>query len=290
MKSIKDAAAETGISEQNIRYYEKQGLIIPSRNSENSYREYSDENINRLKMIRLFRKLDMPVSQIRRLFDGEVTLGSAIHSQIRHLETEKNRMEDAIRFCEKISESQLSDLDADHYLIEMENEEKKGSVFSELIDDYKTVLRSEMKRSFSFMPDVRCDNPREFTDELLKFARQEGIDIVITKEGMSPRFEIDGVEYNAYRTSGRYGITVHCEMTHPEDYIPEGMSEKKYNRYRVISIIAVPLLLFIICNFWVFREALLSEPEGWFGLIIGIILFAADLAFIYYSYGKNFRG
>lgn len=290
MKSIKDAAAETGISEQNIRYYEKQGLIIPSRNSENSYREYSDENINRLKMIRLFRKLDMPVSQIRRLFDGEVTLGSAIHSQIRHLETEKNRMEDAIRFCEKISESQLSDLDADHYLIEMENEEKKGSVFSELIDDYKTVLRSEMKRSFSFMPDVRCDNPREFTDELLKFARQEGIDIVITKEGMSPRFEIDGVEYNAYRTSGRYGITVHCEMTHPEDYIPEGMSEKKYNRYRVISIIAVPLLLFIICNFWVFRKALLSEPEGWFGLIIGIILFAADLAFIYYSYGKNFRG
>lgn len=290
MKSIKDAAAASGISEQNIRYYEKQGLLAPSRNHGNSYREYNDENIKRLKMIRLFRKLDMPVSEIRRMFNGEVTLEDALAGQIKHLQSEKEKLDGALRFCEKISDENLSGMDVDYYLDEMEKEEREGSVFGGFIEDYKAVIRSEMKRAFSFMPDVRCDNPREFTDELLKFAAQEGVDIVITREGMSPRFEIDGVEYKAYRTSGRYGITIHCEMTHPEDYIPEGMSEKKYNRYRVISVIALPILVFLLCNFWVFRDLLLSGPEGWLGLLVGLVLFGSDLAFIYYSYGKNFRG
>ena len=290
MRSIKEAASVTGISEQNIRYYEKQGLILPGRNRENAYREYSDEDINRLKLIRLFRKLDMPITEIRKLLAGEVTLEKAVEQQIQHLQSEKDKMEAALRFCERIHEPELKDLDVDSYLCEMENEEKEGSVFADFLADYKAVIRSEMKRAFSFMPDVRCDTPREFTEELLKFAEQEKMDIVITREGMSPRFEIDEIEYKAYRTSGRYGITVHCEMTHPEDYIPEGMSEKKYNRYRMISIIALPVLLFVICNFWVFREVIFLGPEGWLALLVAVVVFAADLGFIYYSYGKNFRG
>ena len=50
MKSIKEAEQITGITTQNIRYYEKQKLLTPKRNRGNSYREYSDEDINRLKM------------------------------------------------------------------------------------------------------------------------------------------------------------------------------------------------------------------------------------------------
>ena len=33
---------------------------------------------------------------------------------------------------------------------------------------------------------------------------------------------MDGKEYRAYRTSSRFGIVVHCELVHPEDYVPEG--------------------------------------------------------------------
>ena len=63
MKNIKEAEQLTGISSQNIRYYEKQGLICPARNEDNSYREYSDNDIERLKLIRLFRKLGMPIGR-----------------------------------------------------------------------------------------------------------------------------------------------------------------------------------------------------------------------------------
>ena len=46
---IREAEEATGISRQNIRFYEKQGLLHPARNKRNSYREYSDEDILRLK-------------------------------------------------------------------------------------------------------------------------------------------------------------------------------------------------------------------------------------------------
>ncbi len=56
MKNIKEAEAESGINKQNIRYYEKMGLIHPDRNTINGYRKYSEEDIRRLKFIYLFRK------------------------------------------------------------------------------------------------------------------------------------------------------------------------------------------------------------------------------------------
>ena len=132
--------------------------------------------------------------------------------------------------------------------------------------DYSAVVRSEAEREFSFMPDDRCDTPEKFTEELLKYARQNNLNLVITKESLSPRMLIDGIEYRAYRTSSRFGIVIHCEMLHPEDYIPDGMSEKKYRRYRLLSIIALPALIFIICSLGVFRWALLEN--GWAGLAV----------------------
>ncbi len=144
--------------------------------------------------------------------------------------------------------------------------------------DYSAVVRSEAEREFSFMPDDRCDTPEKFTEELLKYARQNNLNLVITKESLSPWMLIDGIEYRAYRTSSRFGIVIHCEMLHPEDYIPDGMSEKKYRRYRLLSIIALPALM----------------EYGWAGIAvslgIAVILFASALGFSYYCYGKNFRG
>lgn len=54
MVTIKEAEMQTGITRQNIRYYEKIGLLQPSREQENKYRNYSEEDIRRLKLILLF--------------------------------------------------------------------------------------------------------------------------------------------------------------------------------------------------------------------------------------------
>lgn len=290
MKNIKEAEQLTGISSQNIRYYEKQGLICPARNEDNSYREYSDNDIERLKLIRLFRKLGMPIEELRRLLNGEVDLRSAVEMQEKRLESQRNELNNALDFCKKIHEAQLADFGVDRYLQQMEEDERSGSVFMQFINDYKEIVRSEAVREFSFMPDTRCDTPDEFEDALLKYAAENKARISFSRKGMSPDFFMDGIEYHAYRTSGRYGIVVHCEMKHPEDYIPKGMSSKKYRLYRILSVAALPLLLFLISNLYLFRELDFGEPFTWLMILFIGVLFVSDLSFIYYCYGKNFRG
>ena len=117
----------------------------------------------------------------------------------------------------------------------------KRQVFVQFVDDYLRVMKAEMNREFSFMPDSRCDTPQEFTEELLKYGAENGRNIAIIKEGMSPRMMIDGAEYYAYRTSSRFGIVIHCKMAHKEDYIPEGMPESKYRKYRAVSLAVIPV-------------------------------------------------
>lgn len=64
---IGDAAARSGVSAANIRYYEKEGLIAPQMRGDNSYRLYSDADVHRLRFIRLCRAMDMSLDEVRTL-------------------------------------------------------------------------------------------------------------------------------------------------------------------------------------------------------------------------------
>ena len=57
--NIKEVEKVTGISSQNIRFYEKSGLVHPVRNEENGYREYDTNDIRILKLIKMFRMIDI---------------------------------------------------------------------------------------------------------------------------------------------------------------------------------------------------------------------------------------
>ena len=224
------------------------------------------------------------------MFEGDISLEEAIGDQISRLQSQKEELTAALEFCGRIKENQLADVDPDLYLEEMEQEEKRGSVFMDFVNDYARVVRSEAIREFSFMPDDRCDEPDTFERELLKYGKENGKTIIITKKSRSPHFMMDGKEYRAYRTSSRFGIVVHCELVHPEDYVPEGMSRRKYRLLRVISIVALPLILFAASNLWIFREMDFGSPLTWLALFVLAVVLLADLCFLYYSCGKNFRG
>lgn len=288
MMTIKEAERITGITSQNIRYYEKQGLLNPARKAENSYREYSEEDIRRIRQIKLFRKLGMPLGDIKRLLEGTVSLEDAIAAQICRLQSEKETVLAALKFCGKIQETQLAEMDEERYLEQMNEEEEKGSVFVQFVDDYLRVMKAEMNREFSFMPDSRCDTPQEFTEELLKYGTENGRHIAIIKEGMSPRMMIDGVEYYAYRTSSRFGIVVHCKMAHEEDYMPEGMTESKYRKYRAVSLAVIPVLIFLLLGGIMFASRS-SAAETWLMVLVTGVMLIADSCFAYYCYGRNFQ-
>ena len=171
---------------------------------------------------------------------------------------------------------------------QMEEEEQKGSVFVQFAEDYISVRKAELEREFSFMPDSRCDTPQEFTEELLKYGQESGKNISVIKEGMSPKLMIDGIEYGAYRTSSRFGIVIHCRMTHPEDYMPDGMPEKKYRKYRALSLAAIPVLIFLLLAVIILASRD-SSFETWLMVLVTGVMLISDVCFAYYCYGRNFQ-
>ena len=64
---IGEAAARSGVSAANIRFYEKEQLLQAQGRSDNSYRMYNDSDIHQLKFIRACRALDMSLDEVRTL-------------------------------------------------------------------------------------------------------------------------------------------------------------------------------------------------------------------------------
>lgn len=69
---IGQAAQLTGLTISNIRFYERKGLLEPERNDQSKYRNYSEQDIRRLKQIILYRKMNMPIEKIASMLDDPV--------------------------------------------------------------------------------------------------------------------------------------------------------------------------------------------------------------------------
>lgn len=134
---IQELEKELNITRSNIRFYEKEGLINPPR-KENGYREYSEEDIAKLKKIIIFRKLGISVADIKSIFDGTLSLQVAIDNNIDRLHKEIEELNGAIEVCEQIKEETCEEKDfpQDHFWNVINNREKQGEKFKNTINDY----------------------------------------------------------------------------------------------------------------------------------------------------------
>ncbi|RZJ11813.1 MAG: Cd(II)/Pb(II)-responsive transcriptional regulator [Acidovorax sp.] len=64
---IGEVARQSGVSAANIRYYEKEGLLVAGAREDNSYRVYNGDDVHRLRFIRLCRAMDMSLDEVRTL-------------------------------------------------------------------------------------------------------------------------------------------------------------------------------------------------------------------------------
>ncbi|HPF28503.1 MAG TPA: MerR family transcriptional regulator [Lachnospiraceae bacterium] len=117
----------SGISKKNIRFYEEQGLLSPQRNCENGYREYSMEDLEQIKKIKLLRKLCIPIEEIRNMQNATFTLSECMERHLIYLQREEKNILCTREMCKKIieSENMLESLDADSYLEVMNTMERK---------------------------------------------------------------------------------------------------------------------------------------------------------------------
>ena len=104
--TIKEVEQLLEIPRATVRFYEKEGLVNPSREG-NGYRDYSDEDVEKLKKIVILRKIDMSVEDINDIFDGVKSVNEVLDANIIKLQKQMNELKGAINLSKKITDEMV---------------------------------------------------------------------------------------------------------------------------------------------------------------------------------------
>lgn len=146
---INEVEQALGISKANIRFYEKQNLLSPQR-KENGYREYSQEDVDRLQTVIVLRKLGIAVQDVEQILNGQIGFQDAIQQNISELETQIEQLKGALAVSRQIALEQADALDTKRYWDIIQQKEAQGEEFVDVVSDYWiNVLEPIVFRKFA---------------------------------------------------------------------------------------------------------------------------------------------
>jgi len=126
--TIGQVAETVGIPTKTIRYYEDIKLLQPAKRMDNKYREYSEEDIARLRLIKQARALGLPLNEVKELVEEcldescEHLKGSFLTHLPKYLVSVKQRIIEL-----KELEAQLEDLQSNLTNMSLTNPDEKVS-------------------------------------------------------------------------------------------------------------------------------------------------------------------
>ena len=103
MMTVNEVSKLTGVSIRALQYYDAIGLLPPAGYTEAGYRLYDDAAMERLQQILLFRELEFPLKEIKRILDSpNFDQSKAMEQQIELLTMKKEHLENLISFARGI--------------------------------------------------------------------------------------------------------------------------------------------------------------------------------------------
>ena len=107
MYSIQDVSKKTGLSAHTLRYYEKEGLISGVGRSQGGFRQYTDEDLERLGLICCLKNTGMSIQEIARFVqlthEGNHTLQERVELLRVHRENVLARIAEMEKHLEKVT-------------------------------------------------------------------------------------------------------------------------------------------------------------------------------------------
>lgn len=129
--TIKEIEELTNLPRSNIRFYEKQKLICPTRNINNGYRDYSEDDASNIIKIAYLRTLGISIEDIRRILNKDAGLYDVIKKQKQNLEQQLSDLQNAKIICEKmlVSDEKINyeNLDIEEYVVDMNDYRNKNN-------------------------------------------------------------------------------------------------------------------------------------------------------------------
>jgi MerR family transcriptional regulator, copper efflux regulator len=125
MYQIGEVAEAVGLSLRTIRYYEEAELVPPSGRSTGGFRLYTDADIDRLRLVKHMKPLDLTIDEMRDLLTTRDRLADPATpkrdrdrlrdrlSMFAELAEERcQRLRDHVQACEAFSRALRSEVDA----------------------------------------------------------------------------------------------------------------------------------------------------------------------------------
>ena len=119
---IQDIERKTNLDRATIRFYEKEGIVVPER-TENGYRVYSDDDLQLILKVKLLRQLGVSLFKIKALQQGSEDFSQLLEEQIKTLEEKIQLDTQAKLVCQQMRSDgvQYASLDAQYYLNMLQN-------------------------------------------------------------------------------------------------------------------------------------------------------------------------
>ncbi len=150
---ISEVADLTGLNVSNIRFYERKGLLKPIREEESKYRNYTDEDVERLKQILLYRKMGISIETIYLLFCGEAELRVVLQRQKTELRLQMENLQGAMDLCDLVlQEEKILPEKLDAYLEYVHREEENGKQFAQVEELLEDLAEYTKTRVFRYEP------------------------------------------------------------------------------------------------------------------------------------------
>lgn len=104
MMTVNEVSKLTGVSIRTLQYYDSIGLLKASGHTKSGYRLYDDTALENLQQILLFRELEFPLKEIKRIMEApDFDREKALNQQIELLILKKEHLENLIDFARRIN-------------------------------------------------------------------------------------------------------------------------------------------------------------------------------------------
>lgn len=102
MKTVKEVSQLTGVSIRTLHYYDSIGLLPPAEITDSGYRLYDNTSLSSLQTILLFRELEFPLREIKRIINSpDFNREDALKQQIELLTSQRDRLTELIAYAKK---------------------------------------------------------------------------------------------------------------------------------------------------------------------------------------------
>lgn len=137
---INEVAKLCNLTKKAVEYYAEQGLICPNI-LENGYRDFSEQDIEILKQIALYRRLGLSIFEIKSTLDNPEELKSILYKRTLELEQEKAKQDILQKLCDGESLEKLEQ--------EINNINSKSIIIKKLMDLFPSYYGKFISLNFS---------------------------------------------------------------------------------------------------------------------------------------------